>query len=537
MTPSPSPIVLIQDVLKALRRKWRTGLVLFMLIGLLVGLYYGITPRQYESEGKLYVQIGRGIVSEDRVSPAESSVSVVETRNSEVNSVLDMISSRGLAEKIVDRVGVDRITASESMLGPYLPALGGEKEPTAADKKMQREQAIRYFMSNLSVHNPREAVTISVNCRLGSPELAQEVVQMLMEEYLQSHVAAHQTQGSFDFFDREYQRQQDHVEEVEQQLRDFKSEIGVMEIALRQQALQNQISQIEQGMVVANSELASEQAKIESLQGLIETTPEKVDAERTDGISNDAADSMRETLFRVEIEYQTLLAKYNQNHFAVQRKKEELDELRSIFDEQQAARSHTKTTKNPTRDSLQLDLMRAEADRRGQQARVVAYQQEYASAMEKLAQLNSQEVRLRELERALALATENLNTYAAKREESRMNLALDSEKISNVKVVQEATYVVKPKNPRLGRTGALGLVLALTVGFAGLLLHHHLDPLPETAAADDSTPEPANERQTYPDAPRPRQDSLNELGREPVGHGVATRSTPSSRPSVAHIPR
>lgn len=531
--PSPSPIVLIQDVLLAVRRKWRTGIGLVFCIGLLVAVHYGLTPRQYESEGKLYVQVGRGIVSEDRVSAAESNVSVVETRNSEVNSVIDIISSRGLAERIVDKIGVDRITESSSFLSAYIPSFAESKALTEDELKMNREQAIRFFMSNLFVHNPREAVTISVTCRLGSPELSQEVVRLLMEEYLQSHVAAHQTQGSFDFFDREYQSQKQKVEDIGGEIRDFKSEIGVMDIALRQRALQNQISQIEQGLVDASSDLASGEARIVELQQLIKNTPENIDAERTDGISNDASDRMREALFRVEIEYQTLLAKYTHDHLAVQRKREELDELRIIFEKQQAARSHTTTTKNPTRDSLQLDLMRAEADLRGQLARVDSYREEYRSAMADLTELNAQEVRLRELERALSLATQNLETYATKREESRMNLALDSEKISNVKVVQDATYVFKPKTPRFGRTAALGMILALTVGFAGVLIHHHLDPIYEEAGSTIAEESIRPDRQG---SHARRREPRDDLAVEPVGNSATHRNSGLSHQSVPRMP-
>lgn len=476
MVHRSSPLILVSDTLAAMRQRWKTAFVVFGLtLGLVVG-YLLTAPLEYESEGKLNVQIGRGMVSADRMDEDDNTVSVVETRESEINSILDILGSRGLLEEVVDEVGVDRITQTECLAQNWLPNLGSSSSKVLTDRelRLERESAIRHLSSNLSVHNPRKASTISVNVKLGSPELAQETVQKIMEKYLASHVDAHQTEGSLEFFEVGLTEKQTEVTTATEAIRDFKNEVGVMNIALAQQAVRTQISKIEQDSVSAVSDLAAGRAKIEELETLIKQTPQDIDAEVTEGFSNEAADRIRDQLFLVEREYQTLLSKYDESHPRVIRKQEELTELRNIHTAQSNARSQTKKIKNPIRNSLELDLMRAEAEAVGLQARVDALARKHKDSMVQLSELNRNEVELSELERSLAVATKNLQRFSDKREEAKINLALDSERISNVKIRQPATYVLKPISPKKGLILAAGGMLAIFGAIGAALFHHHL---------------------------------------------------------------
>ena len=93
-------------------------------------------------------------------------------------------------------------------------------------------------------------------------------------------------------------------------------------------------------------------------------------------------------------------------------------------------------------------------------------------AFEEMQKLNKDEIELSRLQRDLNRAEKNFSIYSEKQEEARINLALDNKKISNVKVVQEATLQVKHVSPRYKLIAVAGLICSL---LSGLCLAVFLD--------------------------------------------------------------
>ena len=68
--------------------------------------------------------------------------------------------------------------------------------------------------------------------------------------------------------------------------------------------------------------------------------------------------------------------------------------------------------------------------------------------IKRLELLNDNEVKLASMSRQLEVAQANYRTYADKLEEARINRELDYDRISNVKMVQGPTLVLKPASPK-----------------------------------------------------------------------------------------
>src|SRR5215510_9290552 len=69
-------------------------------------------PRKYRSESKLLVRLGRETVTLDPTATTGQIIPVSVSRESEVASVLEMLRSRVMIEKLVDEIGVDAIMHS-----------------------------------------------------------------------------------------------------------------------------------------------------------------------------------------------------------------------------------------------------------------------------------------------------------------------------------------------------------------------------------------------------------------------------------------
>ena len=101
----------VLQLLGVLNRHRFKAFIVWFLVMLVFLAAFLVWPRKYSSEGKVYVQLGR-IATEISPTTGSQSISVQDTRESEVLSVVEIIRSRGVTEAVVDEVGAKRILAS-----------------------------------------------------------------------------------------------------------------------------------------------------------------------------------------------------------------------------------------------------------------------------------------------------------------------------------------------------------------------------------------------------------------------------------------
>ena len=115
----PSELSLL-DLFRAASRHRRLACGFLGIAGVATLLAVWLVPRNYRSESKLYVRLGRESASLDPASIVgrDLPTALMSTpHENEINSVAEILQSRVLLEQVVDIVGVDAIldgTAPES---------------------------------------------------------------------------------------------------------------------------------------------------------------------------------------------------------------------------------------------------------------------------------------------------------------------------------------------------------------------------------------------------------------------------------------
>lgn len=414
-------------------------LMSIVVVGLL------LCPRKYQSESWLFVRLGRESVALDPTATAGTPGTVTAglsvTREAEINSIIEVMGSRAIVEKVVDRLRQDEPAMSE----------------------MERDEAVSKLRNDLTIWSPKNTSVIGVAYRAASALRAQQVVSALVETYLQEHLRLNSTPGSREFFDEQAKYLKSQLDVAVAALRDIKIEFHLATIEGRRDALQRQIGAVETQILETEAASAASAAKLNDLQTTFERLPDRYLAEFSG--PHATTSSMRQKLYELQTREQELLAKYTELHPSVGMIRQEVREAEKILDAEQPDRTQSTSAALLTEQSNLKSLEARAASLRGQHARLQTA----------LGEFNQQEVRIAELERRVKMAETSYLTYTANLEQARINEALKKQSISNLNVVQPASLIAKPVSPRVGLTLLFAFLVATAGSIGVVMLSEHLD--------------------------------------------------------------
>ncbi len=186
------------DPLALASRHKRKMLLAFLAGTALTIAYFSLATREFKSEAKLFVRLGRESVALDPTATNGQFLAVGESRGSEIYAVEELLSSRPLAEKIVDEFGSYRILEKDPDAGPSL----GQRLSVLDDYNLNplrvynlRDKAIKVFQETLKVSSGNKSNMVSVSYQSESPQLARDVLQSLLPLACEEHLRVHRARG------------------------------------------------------------------------------------------------------------------------------------------------------------------------------------------------------------------------------------------------------------------------------------------------------------------------------------------------------
>jgi len=463
-----------QHTQAAVRRYWRYSAAFFIAALLITLVGTMLLPKSYYSDARLFVRFGRTAVMDPTATAGSGQVvSLYDTRESELNSLLEVLRSRLLLERVVETVGADNILAGR------IPRSQPQEVATISDEKSRdprHQQALAKLEKAVAIGVPRKTSTIIVGCKAERPELAQQVVATLVTLYMDEHLRVHHTAGSYEFFQEQTQLLEKRWKDAAAKVRQAKDNWKILTFEGKRKHCEDTIADLEMKRLTTTSELASTNAKITELALVIASLPERIPTQ-TVNAPNEAANLMRQELYKVQTREQELLTKFSEKHPQVLAIRSTLADLQKILAEQGETRNAETTAVNPTRQSLELSLLNEKTNAEALRSRLAAMEKQHKSLQGELLTLNARESQLAGMQRDVELAESRYRAYAEKLEQARINDQLDKERISNISLVQPASFVAKPSGPRKIYVLGLGFVVSILGSVGVALLAAMLDPV------------------------------------------------------------
>lgn len=453
LSPAPSGLSMGDIYYTLFRHKWK--IILCSLAGILgAAAVFQFSSPPYQSEAKLFVRY----VVTDSSSPDPTgqgpNMKSPDIRGETIMAAeREILSSFDLSRQVAETIGPARILGDEAGEGNDLT------------------HAASVIHANLEVEAPRGTSVLQVRFRHSDPALAQAVLTELISRYLKTHVDIHRAVGLIgNFLIQETDQLRTRLAQTEDELRKARTRAGIISVASAKQEFATEMSRIREEIMRTQTELA-ERSTI--LTELAKQSPEASLDETAEKPSQAKIEEYAVALARIEQlrqREQSLLSQFTEENTRVRDARAQLAEAetaRRKLAEEFPILARTAPTTTALRTPGTFDFNTENIRISALQARIKVLEAQMEQVRAQAASVDAVEGPIAELLRKKELEEANYRYYAARLEQSRINEALGTGKVSNISQIQAPTPPAQDKKRMLQIIAGLALGgIALGLGWA-----------------------------------------------------------------------
>jgi uncharacterized protein involved in exopolysaccharide biosynthesis len=473
------PIRSAGTVRRALGRHWRLAAGVAAVVLVLTFSAIARLPRVYVSEALLAVQAA---------TPAEEL---------DVDAFATDLAGPLALERLVDSLGPDYVLGSTSQPLPQPPApqaVAGDNQPSP-----MHQQAVHALQQIVAVRSLQNRNLISVQCRAGSPQRAQEIAARLVEICLPQSVGAEN-------FGKSNQPVSEHNQLLAEQARLAKQEweraaarlksaqatLGADTLSGQEQQIQEELAGFQNQLSAKRSQVSAAEARIAALQK--QNDQKQIGGEPIEGSlspvtspdspsRDEASDDPQAVLAQLEALEQQLAATRSDGHPQLAAVREQIAALRGAAAQpaaQPAANPMAPPVENPplrSRQALDSEWLAAKSKLealRSQERLLIA---QHAKLQGDLDELSRQEAALAPLRREVELAEARHKSHADQLDQARDAIPPNDQRIARLSVVRPASLPTRSSGPQPMHVLALGVAISLISGCGSALFAARLAPV------------------------------------------------------------
>lgn len=471
----------LRNFLSILFRQKIYVLGFFILSFTAAALYTYLSPDIYQSDAKLFIQLGRESISVDPSVVGPAMAGIRSDRQSELNSEVSALKSRLLAERTVDSLGpmtvlntpenetTEQADSTLKIFGTDLLAkLGRPSLPLS-------EIAVLKIMKSLNVELEQQSHVIDLSFEAESPELAQNVLSVLIDRYRDHHIDMHRAQAPLQFIEEKAASMRATLEQKEALLKNFRTENSISAMDEQKGKILEQSSLLQTDMDQVVSMIGASAAKITSIEKSLQGRAPNQELNRVVGRPNRAMDAIKERLFELRSQELDLSAHYPDTDRGLIDLREKIRLAEGQLNQESETLTEITQGVDTNYQAMQLNLANEKAQLQALNARQEILEQQLETRKATLLELSSHETNLLSLQREIDIANNEYQRYQENLQRAKISADLDSGRISNVNTVQPPTLSLVPIKPRKALNLLLGLLIGITGGLALAFLREYFD--------------------------------------------------------------
>jgi len=398
------------------------------------------------------VKFGREYIYKPETGGSEE-VPVFFDRQEVMNTEVQILNSDDLLEKVVSRIGVDKL---------YPEIL--EHPP----KKMTPfKKAVLQFKKDLMVYHLKKSDVVNLFLTHKDPQVAARTINTLVDLFTERHLQLFSNPKSH-FLESQLSLYRQRLDKSESELELFKQKKGVYSLHEQRTILLQQQASLDTDLSSTVNRIRELQEKVMALGVQLETVPETI-MEYNETQKNKMIDDAMTKLLDLQLQEQQLLLKYDENHRLVAHVRREVQVVRDfLYEHGENSTTSIRIGKNNLYHSLEKERVQTLTELSSLEGRTAALQEQIARLEQDLKDIDANELVLYNLKREQATNEGNYQSFLSKLEDARVSDEMDRQKLANIRVIQKAIPPVKPIKPNKKLNILIALVLgsAISIAFA-----------------------------------------------------------------------
>lgn len=446
-----------RDLLDVIFKRKNQILLFFVITVCAVVTGTFVVKPTYEAKAQILVKIGR----QNLYNPPNTTNSILlnYNRENQINSEIELLKNRSLAEQVVNLLGPMTIYKD---INDYKGVITRFFQRTMADTTL--EKAILKFQKSLSIKGVKKSDVIEISFKHKDPKMAATIVNTLANAYLDKHLLVHKNSQSYRFFEDQSQTLKGNLKQTEEGLEAFKKKYNVTVLGEQQRLLLKQIADLRADLNRTLSNEVETGNRILQIRKQLNETPITIPQGEEVDHNSILISNLESRLVELQVEEKELLRKYTPQNRLVQNVKEKIVIVQNKLSEQETKRyEKSRIGLNTTYQRLKENLFQNRAEQKALAAKKEMQNSQLKECQAKLGRLNEMEVKIGRLQQAVDINRENYRLYLAKFEESRISDAMDNKKINNVILMDRVLPPLKPVSPKI----LLNILLSVFIGGLG----------------------------------------------------------------------
>lgn len=434
--------------------KLLAGLFLVVFAVFFVGSY--ILTSKYKAEAQILVQSGREFeVATEKGNTTPTGVPYI-TKQEVINSEVEILGSRKLAENVIKAVGLGRIYPT-IMEDGVLVKLHISNPDSEAERM---NTAIKKFTKNFKADPVTMSNVITLQYWNPDRDIAIETLQKLAQIYEQQHaeIFANKRSGVLGQQTSDYEKQ---LEQVTQKITNLKNAQHLSDITYEREQLIQDRSDVEAKLRDLKTQSIDAHRALEYYQQQLKSMPELV---LTNENSADAIETAKSRLLDLNTQLLQLNQRYADGNTDAVGLREDLEnqiaQIKAFIDDP-TVNQQKALGRNVTFDDGRMKLQSAEAAVPAVDQKIAFETAEDNRILARLQALDDGEASLEVMTREQVTLRELVHDYRDRYEEARSTSDLDKQNVISVRLIHAPEADEKPDKPKHLLYAAVGFAAGL----------------------------------------------------------------------------
>lgn len=449
----------LRDLLAILFKHKAKILIVFFSVVVVVTVGSFLMSPTYEAKSSVLVKFGRENLYRPEVGDKEPIISVGQQNEEVLNSEVEILTSRDLADKVIAAIGVEKL---------YPDLLG----KTYTNGVTPKDVAIVRFGKKLKVEDVKKSNVIDVSFQHKDPHLAAQSVNLLMDYFKEKHLQVYSDPKS-SFLENQLRDYSQKLKTSEDALQSFKQTQGVYSLDEQRKLMLEQRMGLDTSYKGTQSNIQELRQKLASLKAQARSITEGGNTFAYSEQGKILTDA-KSKLLDLQLKEHDLLIKYKEDSPPVKDVRRDIQMTKDFLAAQEKDVTSQVRTGNLVYQETEKERITTEADLRAQEAKLASIGPQIARVDGELKTLDMQEKQFQDLKRQAAADEHDYLTYKEKSEEARISDDMNQKRMSNLSVIQTAAVPTEPIKPNKRLNIALSIVLGAVSALGAAFFSEYL---------------------------------------------------------------